>query len=98
MPNYKFLNTATGDVVEHSMRIAKYDEFLEMNPTLQRYYTIDDVPATISGTGGIKTDNGFREVLSKVAEAHPNSTLADRTLQKSSTQVKVDNAVNKYRT
>ena len=40
---------------------------------------------------------GFKEVLSKVAEAHPNSELASRTLSRSVRESQVDRVVNKYR-
>lgn len=95
MPLYTFLDKDTNELIELSLRIADYDSFLSSNPNLERY--IDSVPGLVSGSGSIKTDSGFKEVLSKVAEAHPNSELADRTLSRSATQVKVDNAVNKYR-
>lgn len=95
MPVYTFKDKDTNELIEFSLRIADYDSFLASNPNLERY--IDSVPGIVGGTGSIKTDSGFKEVLSKVAEAHPNSELADRTLSRSATQVKVDNAVNKYR-
>jgi hypothetical protein len=95
MPIYTFKDRETNELIELTLRIADYDSFLSSNPNLERY--IDSVPGLVSGSGSIKTDSGFKEVLSKVAEAHPNSELADRTLSRSATQVKVDNAVNKYR-
>lgn len=95
MPLYTFIDKDTDELIELTLRIADYDSFLASNPNLERY--IDSVPGLVRGTGSIKTDTGFKEVLSKVAEAHPNSELADRTLSRSSTQVKVDNVVNKYR-
>jgi len=95
MPIYTFRDRETNELIELTLRIADYDSFLSSNPNLERY--IDSVPGLVSGSGSIKTDSGFKEVLSKVAEAHPNSELADRTLSRSATQVKVDNAVNKYR-
>lgn len=95
MPLYTFIDRSTNELVELTLRIADYDSFLSSNPNLERY--IDSVPGIVSGTGSIKTDSGFKEVLSKVAEAHPNSELADRTSSRSAKQVKVDNVVNKYR-
>jgi len=95
MPQYTFRDKDTNELIELTLRIADYDSFLASNHNLERY--IDSVPGLVSGTGSIKTDSGFKEVLSKVAEAHPNSNLADKTISRSSTQVKVDNVVNKYR-
>jgi len=96
MPSYKFLNIDSGEIEEHSIRIAEYDQFKESNPQLKRYFDSEDTPSTISGAGGIKTDSGFKEVLSKVAEAHPNSALAQKTITRSSTQVKTDNVKKKH--
>ena len=95
MPIYKFRDKVTDELIDITLRIADYDSFLASNDNLERY--IDSVPGIVGGTGSIRTDSGFKEVLSKVAEAHPNSNLADRTLSRSATQVKVDNVVNKYR-
>ena len=95
MPIYSFKDKATEEIIDVTIRISDYDSFTADNPNLERY--IDAVPGIVGGTGTIRTDTGFREVLSKVAEAHPNSELADRTLSRSSTQVKVDNIVNNYR-
>ena len=95
MPLYTFLDKDTNDLIELTLRIADYDSFLASNPNLEPF--INHVPGIVGGTGSIKTDSGFKEVLSKVAEAHPNSELADRTTSRSATQVKVDNVVNKYR-
>lgn len=96
MPLYKFLNMESGEVEQHSLRITEYDQFKETNSHLKRYFESDDVPPTIGGVGGIKTDGGFKEVLSKVAEAHPNSALAQKTISKSSTQVKTDQVKRKH--
>lgn len=95
MPIYTFLDKDTDELIELTLRIADYDSFLASNPNIERY--IDSVPGIVRGTGSIKTDSGFKEVLSKVAEAHPNSELADRTTSRSAKQVKVDSVVNRYR-
>jgi hypothetical protein len=80
MPIYEFLNTKSKLVEEHSMPVADYDVFKENNPHLERYY--GHAPAfSYSGTGdfqGKKTDNTWKEVMSKIAEAHPVSALAEQ--------------------
>jgi hypothetical protein len=95
MPIYTFRDKNTNEVFDITLRMSDYDDYLKSNQDIERY--IGSAPSVIGGVGGIRTDNGFKEVLSKVAEAHPNSELADKTLSRSSTQVKVDNVVNKYR-
>ncbi len=86
----------SGEIEQHSLKIAEYDQFKEINTHLKRHFESDDIPPTIGGSGGIKTDGGFKEVLSKVAEAHPNSALAHKTITKNSTQVKTDQVKKKH--
>jgi hypothetical protein len=97
MATYTFRNKETNEVFDHSMRMSEYDSYMESNPSVERYYLPGDAMNIVSGVGGIKTDNGFKEVLSKVAEAHPNSNLADRTLSRSVREHQIDRVVNKYR-
>lgn len=73
MPTYEFLNNETGEVEEHFMSYTKLDEFKENNPHLKQQI---GTPNIVGGTGDrVRTDNGFKEVLSKVADAHPGSEL-----------------------
>ena len=78
MPKYEFLNTTNNQIEEHFMRISEYDQFVIDNPTLKRYHST--APAfSYSGTKDFntKTDNTWKEVLSKIAEKHPASQLAE---------------------
>ena len=52
----------------------------------------------VSSVGSVdsKTDSGFKEVLSKAAEAHPNSPLAERYGRKSVKQTQVDRVRKKH--
>lgn len=94
MPIYTFKDRDTDDIVEFTLRISDYDNFLTSNPNLERY--IDAVPGLVSGVGGIKTDSGFKEVLSKISDAHPNSQLADRHKTKSIKESQTDRVFNKH--
>jgi hypothetical protein len=76
MPTYTFLNTETGDLSDHFMSYTKLDEFKENNPTLKQQI---GAPAIIGGHGDrAKTSSGFKEVMSKIGEAHPGSEVARR--------------------
>jgi len=44
-----------------------------------------------------KTDNTWKEVLNKVAEAHPGSAVATRYGKKTHNQVKTQTVLEKYR-
>lgn len=95
MPTYTFRDAETDEVFDVFMSMSDYDEYRKQHPTHDRYF--DDAPALISGSGSLKTDGGFKEVLSRVAEAHPTSPLADQTLSRSIKQVKTERAVKKWR-
>ena len=53
----------------------------------------------VSSTGSIdsKTDNGWKEVLSKVSEAHPASNLASQYGKKSVKDTQVDRVIKTHR-
>ena len=75
MPNYTYEDQATG---EHFEKFSSWDEsqaFLEENPNLRR---VIGAPKIIGGTGPrIKTDDGFKEVLSKVKETYTINNIKD---------------------
>lgn len=98
MPTYEFVNTKTKKLEEHTMSVSAYDAFKENNPHLERYYS--DAPMfSYSGGGdfaGKKTDNTWKEVMSKIAEQNPRSPLADNVLKKSTKRVKTDQVLKKH--
>ena len=53
----------------------------------------------VSSTGTIdgKTDSGWKEVMSKVSEAHPSSPLAERYGRKTVRQTQVERVIKKHR-
>ena len=70
MPTYVFLNNETGEIEEHFMSYTVLDEFKETNPHLKQQVTGANI---VSGVAtNFKVDDGFKEVLSKVGDAHPN--------------------------
>lgn len=96
MPTYTFRDINTGDITEVILRMAEYDQYREDNPQLERYYTPDQTLNIVSGVGGIRTDQGFKEVLSKISEAHPRSALAEKTLSRSTKEVKTAQVLKKH--
>ena len=98
MPTYEFVNKKTKKIEEHTMSISAYDSFKADNPHLERYYS--DAPTfSYSGTGdlaGKKTDNTWKEVMTKIAEQNPRSPLADKMLKKSTKRVKTDQVIQKH--
>ena len=98
MPTYEFVNTKTKKLEEHTMSVSAYDAFKEKNPHLERYYS--DAPMLSYSNGGDfagkKTDNTWKEVMSKIAEQNPRSPLADQVLKKSTKRVKTEQILKKH--
>jgi hypothetical protein len=98
MPTYEFVNTKTKQIEEHTMSVSAYDAFKADNPHLERYYS--DAPMfSYTGGGdfaGKKTDNTWKEVMSKIAEQNPRSPLADNVLKKSAKRIKTDQVLKKH--
>lgn len=73
MPTYVFLNTETNEIEEHFMSYTKLDEFKESNPHLKSQVS---APSIVSGVSvRDKRDGGFKEVMSKIGDAHPGSNV-----------------------
>ena len=94
MPTYEFLNTETGEEFEVFMKISEREEYLKNNPHIQ---SIISAPALVTGVStSNKVPDGFKEVLSKVAEKHPTSKVAEKYGRKSIKQVKTEQIVKKH--
>jgi hypothetical protein len=93
MPTYRFLNKETNEEFEDFISISRKEELLKLNPHIQQ---IIEAPAIVSASPTNKVPDGFKEVLSKVAEAHPDSVLADRHRRKSIKEVRTREIVDKH--
>ena len=93
---YRFYNSKTKEEYTDLMSISEMEEFIKKKH-------IKLLPPTqlniVSSTGSIdsKTDNGWKEVLSKVSEAHPASNLASQYGKKSVKDTQVDRVIQKHR-
>jgi hypothetical protein len=90
-----FRNKETGEEFEEFMTISSRDGFLAENPQLEQIHSPSKI---ISGRGDVegKTDNSWKEVLSKIADHHPNSALADRYGRKSIKDIKTRQVLDKH--
>ena len=96
MPTYVFVNTKTRKQFEEFMSISAREQYLKDNPDIQQVLT----PTTlVSMVGSLesKTDSGFKEVMSKIAEKHPASPLAEKYNRKTSKEVKIKEIREKHR-
>ena len=96
MPIYTFINTKTGKEFDDMMSIADMENYLAKNKHIKQKITGINI---IGGIQGIthKTDGGWKENMSRIAEAHPTSPLADRYGKKSIKQVKTREVIKKHR-
>ena len=96
MPIYTFRNKKTKKEYDEMMSISEMEEYLNKNPHITQVIKGLNI---ISGASGItmKTDGGWKENLSRIAEAHPKSALADRYGKKSIKQSKTDQVLAKHR-
>ena len=94
MPTYDFLNTLTGEVEEHFMSYKDLDAFKEECPHLKQQVT---APNLVGGVGDrVKTDAGFKEVLSKVGSKFPDSPLDKRYNKQDAKHLKTKEIVEKH--
>ena len=76
MPNYDFYNSKTDEIEDHFMSYKVLDEFKENKQQIKQKI---NTPMIVGGTGDrVKTDDGFKEVLSKVGEAYKGSPVDHR--------------------
>ena len=93
MPTYNFKNNETGEEWEEFFTISGKEEFLEQNPHIHQ---LPSLFSMVGGTGDrIKNDDGWKENMSRIAEAHPTSPLAERYGKKSIKQIKTQQALAK---
>jgi len=96
MPTYRFYNSKTKEEYTDLMSISEMEQFIKKKH-------IKLLPPTqlniVSSTGSLdsKTDNGWKEVLSKVSEAHPASNLASQYGKKSVKDTQVDRVIKTHR-
>jgi hypothetical protein len=73
MPTYPVINTNTGDKQELYMTMKEYEQWRKDNPEWDK-----DWSAGCGGTmyGAPKSSDAFKEVMTKVQEAHPRANLS----------------------
>ena len=77
MPTYTIENTEEDEIYDTVCSWNDLQTFLSENPQYKKVVT---APAIVGGIEGKthKTDDGFKENMSRIAEAHPNSPMAER--------------------
>ena len=94
MPTYTFENTKTGKQWDDMMSISEMEDYLSKNKHITQVLQPINIVAGVSGLTH-KNDQGWKENMSRIAEAHPTSPLADRYGKKSIKQIRTQQALKK---
>ena len=96
MPIYTFENTKTGEVYDDMMSIAEIEKFLKKNKHIKQKLTTINISSGVQGIN-MKNDGGWKDNLSRIAEAHPTSELAKQHRRRSTKEIKTQQVVEKHR-
>ena len=96
MPTYRFYNSKTKEEYTDLMSISEMEEFIKKKHIKLLPPTQLNIVST-TGTIDGKTDSGWKEVMSKISEAHPKSNLADRYGKRSVKDTQIDRVIKQHR-
>ena len=96
MPIYTFENTKTGEVFDDMMSIADKESYLKKNKHIKQMLTTINISSGVMGVN-MKNDGGWKDNLSRIADAHPTSALAQQHRKRSIKEVKTQQVVAKHR-
>jgi len=97
MPTYTFENTKTGEQFDDMMSISEKEAYLEKNPHIRQLINQINIVSGVVGMGRMKNDQGWKEMQSRIAEAHPASPFAQQHGKKSIKEVKTQQVIEKHR-
>ena len=96
MPTYRFYNNNTKTEFEDYMTISDMEKFIKKKHIKLLPPTQMNIVSSVGSIDG-KTDSGWKEVMSKAAEAHPNTPLAERYGKKTVKQTQIESVMKKHR-
>ena len=96
MPVYTFENIKTGKEFTEVMSMSELDIYLAKNKNIRQILTQINV---VGGVAGLthKSDSGWKDNLQRIAEAHPNSPLAQRYKKKSIKEIRTQQVLEKHK-
>jgi hypothetical protein len=96
MPTYTFENAKTGEEHTELMTIAEMESYLKKNKNIRQVFMPINIIAGVSGITH-KNDQGWKETLSKIAEANPHTPLGRQHGRKDVKTIKTKQAVQKMK-
>ena len=94
MPIYTFFNNKTKKEFDEMMTISEMESYVKKNKHIKQVIKGINIVASVGSRTG-KTDSGWKDTLSKIAEAHPQSDLAKQHTKKTIKQIKTEQAIAK---
>lgn len=94
MPIYTFYNKKSKKEFDEMMSISEMEEYVKKNKHIKQVLKGINIVASVGSRTG-KTDSGWKDTLSKIAEAHPQSPLAKQHTKKTIKQIKTEQAIAK---
>ena len=96
MPSYTFRDKKTEETWTDLMTISEMEDYLKKNKNIG---LVPAAPLIVGSVGQLdsKTDSGWKDQLSRIAERHPESPLADRYGNKSHKALKTKSVLEKHR-
>tara|TARA_R110000803_G_scaffold118928_1_gene187247 strand:+ start:236 stop:562 length:327 start_codon:yes stop_codon:yes gene_type:complete len=92
MPIYTFYNKKSKKEFTDMMSIDEMEKYMGKNKHIRQVPAVLNIVASVGERTG-KNDQGWKETLSKIGEAHPGSALAAQTTKKSIKQIRTEQAV-----
>ena len=96
MPTYRFYNSKTKEEYTDLMSISEMEELIKKKHIKLLPPTQLNIVSSVGTIDG-KTENGWKEVMSKISEAHPKSELAKRYGKKSVKDTQIERVIKKHR-
>lgn len=97
MPRYAWEDPKTGEQWETDMSYDEMMKYKEENPHLHQIFQMNFTSSRYTSTGGLKNDDGWNEMLSRIGEAHPDSELGQNHRKKTNKEIKTKEAIEKNR-
>ncbi len=94
MPTYSFLNTKTDKEFTEFMGMDEKDKYLNKNKHIKQQLKTINI---ISGTGGMKNDQGWKEVQSKIAERNPGTPFSSEHCRSTTKDIKTREVLKKHK-
>ena len=79
------------------MSIAEKEKYLKKNKHIKQLLTKINISGGVMGVGGLKTDGGWKDMLSRIGDAHQGSKVHDLYGNKSTKDIKTRAVVEKHR-